>query len=99
MKFFGLCSECQSKEIEQGDLNGTKKQNKLKIIPLGGVSEIGKNMTVVEFGKDLIIVDSGLTFPDDNMPGVDLVIPDTDYLEKNKEKLEELLLHMVMKTI
>lgn len=64
-----------------------KKQNKLKIIPLGGVSEIGKNMTVVEFGKDLIIVDSGLTFPDDNMPGVDLVIPDTDYLEKNKEKI------------
>ncbi|QQK07591.1 ribonuclease J [Miniphocaeibacter halophilus] len=65
-----------------------KKQNKLKIIPLGGVSEIGKNMTVVEFGKDLIIVDSGLTFPDDNMPGIDLVIPDTDYLEKNKEKIK-----------
>ena len=65
-----------------------KKQNKLKIIPLGGVSEIGKNMTVVEYDNDIIIVDGGLTFPDENMPGVDLVIPDIDYLKKNKDKIQ-----------
>lgn len=65
----------------------TKKQSKLKIIPLGGVSEIGKNMTVVEFGNDIIIVDCGLTFPDENMPGIDLVIPDVEYLERNRQKL------------
>lgn len=65
----------------------TKKQSKLKVIPLGGVSEIGKNMTVVEFGNDIIIVDCGLTFPDENMPGIDIVIPDVDYLERNRQKL------------
>lgn len=68
-----------------------KKQSKLKIIPLGGISEIGKNMTVVEYNKNIIIVDSGLTFPDENMPGVDLVIPDTEYLEKNKDKIKGLV--------
>ena len=49
---------------------------KLKIIPLGGLNEIGKNMTVLEYGKDIIIVDCGLGFPDDEMYGVDLVIDD-----------------------
>lgn len=60
---------------------------KLKIIPLGGLSEIGKNMTVVEYGKDMIVIDCGLAFPDDEMLGVDLVIPDISYLKKNKSKL------------
>ncbi|WP_300410514.1 ribonuclease J [Lagierella sp.] len=63
------------------------RNGKLKVIPLGGISEIGKNMTVVEYGNDIIIVDAGLTFPDDNMPGIDLVIPDIDYLEKNAHKV------------
>ena len=56
---------------------------KLRIIPLGGLGEIGKNMTVFEYGEDLIVVDVGSIFPREDMPGVDLVIPDTTYLEKN----------------
>ena len=59
------------------------KNNTLKLIPLGGVNEIGKNMTVFEFGNDIIVVDCGLSFPEDDMLGVDLVIPDTSYLIKN----------------
>lgn len=65
---------------------------KIKIIPLGGLEEIGKNMTVVEYGDDIIIIDCGLGFPDDDMPGIDLVIPDTTYLEENKEKIRGIVL-------
>ena len=60
---------------------------KLKIIPLGGLNEIGKNMTVLEYGKDMIVVDCGLGFPEDEMYGVDLVIPDVTYLVKNANKM------------
>ena len=60
---------------------------KLKIIPLGGLNEIGKNMTVLEYGKDMIVIDCGLGFPEDEMYGVDLVIPDVTYLVKNAAKL------------
>ena len=66
--------------------------SKLKIIPLGGVSEIGKNMTVIEYGKDIVVVDCGLIFPDEEMLGIDLVIPDMTYLEKNAEKLRGFLI-------
>ena len=62
--------------------------DKLKIIPLGGLNEIGKNMTVLEYGKDMIVIDCGLGFPEDDMYGVDLVIPDVSYLVKNKSKLK-----------
>ena len=61
--------------------------DKLKIIPLGGLNEIGKNLTVLEYGKDMIVIDCGLGFPDDDMYGVDLVIPDVTYLAKNQKKL------------
>ena len=60
---------------------------KLKIIPLGGLDEIGKNITVLEYGKDMIVVDCGVGFPDEEMYGVDLVIPDFSYLVANKKKL------------
>ena len=61
--------------------------DKLKIIPLGGLDEIGKNITVLEYGKDMIVVDCGVGFPDEDMYGVDLVIPDFSYLVANAQKL------------
>ena len=60
---------------------------KLKIIPLGGLNEIGKNMTVLEYGKDMIVIDCGIAFPEEDMYGVDLVIPDVTYLARNAKKL------------
>ena len=68
------------------------KQEKLKIIPLGGIQEIGKNITVFEYGDDIVLVDCGLAFPEDDMLGIDLVIPDFTYLEKNKEKIRGLII-------
>ena len=68
-----------------------KKPN-LKIIPLGGLEEIGKNITVFEYDNEIVLVDCGLEFPEDNMLGVDLVIPDVTYLERNKEKIKGLVI-------
>jgi len=70
----------------------SKNQPKLKIISLGGLNEVGKNITVFEYADDIIIVDCGLGFPDDDMLGVDLVIPDVTYLEKNQEKIRGIFL-------
>ncbi|MBR1736482.1 MAG: ribonuclease J, partial [Firmicutes bacterium] len=64
------------------------KQGKLKVIPLGGLHEIGKNITAFEYGNEIIIVDCGVAFPEDDMLGVDLVIPDFTYLVKNKDKIK-----------
>lgn len=69
-----------------------KNKKKLKIMSLGGLGEIGKNITVFEYGDDIIIVDCGLGFPEDEMLGVDLVIPDVSYLVKNKEKVKGFVL-------
>ena len=66
--------------------------SKLKIIPLGGMGEIGKNMTVFEYNGDIIVVDCGLSFPDDDMPGIDIVIPDMTYLRENRDKLKGFLI-------
>ncbi len=68
------------------------KKEKLKIIPLGGLQEIGKNITVFEYGDDIVIVDCGLAFPEDDMLGIDLVIPDFSYLEKNQDKIRGLVI-------
>ena len=65
---------------------------KVKIIPLGGLNEIGKNMTVIEYKEDIIIIDCGLKFPDEDMFGIDVVIPDISYLLKNKEKIRGIFL-------
>lgn len=62
-------------------------REKLKIIPLGGLNEIGKNMTAIEFGNDIMVIDCGVAFPDNDMLGVDLVIPDTSYLKRHINKL------------
>lgn len=66
--------------------------SKLKIIPLGGLQEIGKNITVLEYENDIIAVDCGLAFPDDDMLGIDLVIPDISYLEKNLDRIRGIVL-------
>ena len=82
--------ETQTRESKQEQVK-FKKEN-LKIIPLGGLLEIGKNITVFEYGNDIILVDCGLAFPEDDMLGIDLVIPDLSYLEKNKEKIRGLVI-------
>lgn len=68
------------------------KRTPLRIIPLGGLNEIGKNMTVFECGNDMFIVDCGLAFPDSDMPGVDLVIPDFTYVEQNIDKVRGIVI-------
>lgn len=65
---------------------------KVKIIPLGGVNEIGKNLTAIEYKNDIVVIDCGLKFPDEDMFGIDLVIPDITYLMKNKEKVSGIFL-------
>ena len=70
----------------------SKKPEKLKIIPLGGLNEIGKNIMVIEYDNEIIVVDCGLSFPEEEMLGVDIVIPDVTYLLKNKEKVKGILL-------
>ncbi|MDO5444535.1 MAG: ribonuclease J [Eubacteriales bacterium] len=65
---------------------------KLKVVPLGGLGEIGKNMTVLEYGNDIIVIDCGMGFPDETMYGIDVVYPDISYLKLNKEKIRGLIL-------
>lgn len=76
-------------ETRSGKMN---KNEKIKIIPLGGLGEIGKNITVVEYKDEILIVDCGMGFPEDEMLGVDIVIPDISYLIKNKHKIKGLVI-------
>lgn len=82
-------TEVGRKEINEQEFRF--KKSKLKIIPLGGLEEIGKNITVFEYEDDMVLVDCGLEFPEENMLGVDMVIPDVTYLEKNADKLRGLV--------
>ena len=68
--------------------SANKKQSPVKIAFLGGLNEVGKNITLFEYEDDMILVDSGLAFPDEDMPGIDLVIPDFSYVEKNADKIK-----------
>ena len=72
--------------------NHTYVGKKLKIIPLSGLEEIGKNCTIYEYGDDIVVVDLGLMFPNEEMPGVDYVVPDVSYLEKNKSKIRGIII-------
>ena len=69
-----------------------KDKGKIRIIPLGGLQEIGKNLTVIEYENDMIVVDCGLAFPEEDMLGVDLVIPDITYLEQNRDRIRGIFL-------
>jgi len=69
-----------------------KPAHKLRVMMLGGLNEIGKNLTVIEYGDNIIIIDCGIAFPDEDMPGIDLIIPDFTYLEKNFDKIKGLLI-------
>ncbi len=64
-----------------------RKKTRLRVIPLGGLDEIGKNMTVLEYGQDMVLIDAGIMFPDDDLPGVDLVLPDYTYVTERAQKL------------
>src|SRR5665213_2655281 len=70
----------------------TASRQSLRIIPMGGVEEVGENMTVFEYGDDLLIIDMGLAFPDESMPGIDYIIPDTKWLEENKKRIRGVII-------
>ncbi len=70
----------------------TSSSRKLKVIPIGGLHEIGKNMTLLEYGSDIISIDCGMEFPDDEMLGIDVVIPDFTYLAENSERFRGVII-------
>ena len=85
----------EQQEISAPEPKKEKRESRktpVKIIPLGGLNEIGKNMTVFECSNDMFILDCGLAFPDADMPGVDIVIPDFTYVERNRDKLRGIVL-------
>jgi len=82
-----LENNVSEKEILPVSQEIRKSKKKLKVIPLGGLGEIGKNITVFEFGNDIILVDCGIAFPEDELLGIDLILPDITYLRNNKEKI------------
>jgi len=92
-EFNGFGGAQQSKkQSSRGPANQVTRVNKLKVMPLGGLGEVGKNMMAVEYGNDIVIIDIGFGFPGNNQPGVDYIIPDTTYLERNKHKVRAIII-------
>ncbi|HKL94021.1 MAG TPA: MBL fold metallo-hydrolase, partial [Clostridia bacterium] len=69
-----------------------KQQKNVKVIFLGGTEEIGKNMTAIEYENDIIVIDCGVDFPDEDSPGIDAIIPDITYLTENRDKVRGIFL-------
>ncbi len=82
----------QATQIKERKANQVTREARLRVIPLGGLGEVGKNMMAIEFGNDMIMVDMGFAFPDDTQPGIDYIIPDTSYVEKNLHKLRGIII-------
>jgi ribonuclease J len=82
----------RSTPAKKHDVIPPLKERDVRIIPLGGVEQIGKNMTAIEYGNDIIVVDAGFQFRDDDTPGIDYILPNTKYLEENKHKVRALLI-------
>ncbi len=82
----------QQTQIKERKANAVTRENKLRIIPLGGLGEVGKNMMAIEYGNDIVVVDMGFAFPDELQPGIDYIIPDITYLEKNKHKIRGIVI-------
>ena len=87
-----ISASCFAVHRKEKNLARKSTAPQLKIIPLGGLGEIGKNMTVLEYNEDIIVIDCGLAFPDEEMPGIDMVIPDMSYLEQNAERLRAFII-------
>lgn len=88
----GEVSSVTKKSVRRRGKRPTKTLASVRIIPLGGLTEIGKNMTVIECKDDMLVIDCGIGFPDEEMLGIDIVIPDTTWLEKNIEKIKGIVL-------
>ena len=80
------------RSVPKSESTGVTRTKSLKVIPLGGLCEIGKNMTIYEYGRDMIIVDVGVAFPEESQPGIDSVIPDMSYVLENRDKLRGIFL-------
>ena len=87
--------QMEDENLEKQDIlkvSNKRANNNLKVMFLGGVGEIGKNMMVLEYANDIVVIDCGATFPSDDMPGIDLVIPDITYLKANRDKIRGIVL-------
>ncbi len=81
-------SAVAARQQEKSQSAPTRSKDVLKVIPLGGIEEVGENMTILEYGDDILVIDMGLGFPDETMPGIDYIIPNTKYLEDNKKRIK-----------
>ncbi len=88
----GVMKKTPATEDEDPRYNVVRDPNNLKVMFLGGVGEIGKNMTVLEYGDDIMVIDAGLSFPTEQMPGIDVVVPDISYLVENKDRVRGIVL-------
>jgi ribonuclease J len=82
----------QQTQVKERKANQVTREPKVRVIPLGGLGEVGKNMMAIEYENDMIIIDMGFAFPDESQPGIDYIIPDTTYVEKNAHKLRGIII-------